>query len=457
MYHRKPYMNSPTQPGPSPCRPLHRSPWKKGILALLLAALAWLIYAQVRLPSIYNGGDNLWTVPTALNVARHGRYDLEPYREAITRQPAENVWINNLDLDPRVVTTNGRPLIFHPAGVVFAVLPMVTAYTLWHPPEADPLAEAIALTPRLAHLVAALSVGLLFLLLLEVGASWKQSFVLALVFALATPHFVTHADGLWAHNLFLPFLLGMLLLVVAQEGRWAGYAGLPAGVGFLIRPDSLGLIACVGVYILLLRRQHLALFVGSGLCVAFAFVGWSQHIYANWLPPYFIGKKEVAMIALANLPAGLVGHLFSPNRGIALFAPILFLGMAGAVIVWKRSDPQTRFFQMISAMMLLHFLFISSFRSWWAGFAYGPRYFCAILPLYILQLLPLWNGLAGSSRVRRNTVYILAFTASLWGLFVNLRGITDPCVHQWNATPLNVDTHPERLWDWSDLQIFRRE
>jgi hypothetical protein len=28
-------------------------------------------------------------------------------------------------------------------------------------------------------------------------------------------------------------------------------------------------------------------------------------------------------------------------------------------------------------------------------------------------------------------------------------------VHLWNLLPLDVDQHPERLWDWRDLMFFR--
>jgi hypothetical protein len=27
----------------------------------------------------------------------------------------------------------------------------------------------------------------------------------------------------------------------------------------------------------------------------------------------------------------------------------------------------------------------------------------------------------------------------------------------WNAIPNNIDQHPERLWDWTDLQFMRTE
>ena len=28
-------------------------------------------------------------------------------------------------------------------------------------------------------------------------------------------------------------------------------------------------------------------------------------------------------------------------------------------------------------------------------------------------------------------------------------------VHNWNNAPVSVDEHPERVWSWKDMQIFR--
>ncbi len=425
------------------------------LAALFLTAVCWLAYSRVSLPRYYNGGDNLWTVPTAMSMVRYGNADVSAFAPSVRLHPEWEVWINDQKIDPRIVVTNNRPLMLHPVGSAFAVTPLAAWHCAWHKPASDPMAEAIALTPRIAHFFAALSVGLIFLLLTGLGASTAQAVALSLVFAFATPHFVTHADGLWSHNIFLPFFITALWLLIAENGRWAALAGLAAAMGYLIRPDSAVFIIAMGVYLLCCNPRRIVPFAWAGLIVAVLFVLWSRRVYCDWVPPYYFGRRTPTNLSLAYFPAGAAGHLFSPSRGIMIFAPILLFGMAGAVLAWLRKDSRAAFFRMISAMVLLHFVIVSVFQTWWAGFAYGPRYFCQVLPLYTLLLLPLWNAVARAARPARVAVAAAALAACAWGLFVNLRGVTDPRVHEWNATPEIVDTHHERLWDWHDMQIFR--
>jgi len=88
---------------------------------------------------------------------------------------------------------------------------------------------------------------------------------------------------------------------------------------------------------------------------------------------------------------------------------------------------------------------------WWGGHCYGPRLLCELLPFAILLLIPAWELI---QRHAWRKVFILAgILACAWGLFVQVQALANPSVHQWNARP-NIDSNPERLWDWSDWQIF---
>jgi len=39
---------------------------------------------------------------------------------------------------------------------------------------------------------------------------------------------------------------------------------------------------------------------------------------------------------------------------------------------------------------------------------------------------------------------------------INARGAADSATARWNITPVNVDEHPERLWDWEHPQFLAR-
>jgi hypothetical protein len=42
-----------------------------------------------------------------------------------------------------------------------------------------------------------------------------------------------------------------------------------------------------------------------------------------------------------------------------------------------------------------------------------------------------------------------------WSFLVHFNGATNPRTFAWNHQPVNVDEHPERLWDWRDPQFLR--
>jgi hypothetical protein len=64
------------------------------------------------------------------------------------------------------------------------------------------------------------------------------------------------------------------------------------------------------------------------------------------------------------------------------------------------------------------------------------------------------NELPRSLIIRRGLVAFVIL-ASAWGFFVHGKAAVRMAVHEWNFTPNNVDHYPERLWDWTDMQIFR--
>jgi hypothetical protein len=95
-------------------------------------------------------------------------------------------------------------------------------------------------------------------------------------------------------------------------------------------------------------------------------------------------------------------------------------------------------------------VFYSSYNVWWGGHTYGPRYCLDILPL----LVPLvaagmpWS-LAG--RWRRG----VAIAGLAWSIAVAGTEAFMYPNEQWNAKPVDVDQHHERLWEWGDPQFVR--
>ena len=77
-----------------------------------------------------------------------------------------------------------------------------------------------------------------------------------------------------------------------------------------------------------------------------------------------------------------------------------------------------------------------------------------MLPAFVLLLVPALEGLDVMIRPRRLAILSLAGLLLAWSLFVQYQGAWERGVLEWNFTP-DVDSNPERVWDWSDMQILR--
>jgi hypothetical protein len=78
-----------------------------------------------------------------------------------------------------------------------------------------------------------------------------------------------------------------------------------------------------------------------------------------------------------------------------------------------------------------------------------------VLPLFVVLLVPAIDAFGELSARARATVGGVASLAVAWSLFVAIHGANAMEPHSWSFQPLNIDLHPERLWDWHDMQIMR--
>ncbi len=80
---------------------------------------------------------------------------------------------------------------------------------------------------------------------------------------------------------------------------------------------------------------------------------------------------------------GLVGLLFSPGKGLFLYAPIVVLGL----VVWPRFHRRHRHLSwMLASAALFRLLVIASRSDWHGGFSLGPRLLLVLVPFLILPL-----------------------------------------------------------------------
>jgi hypothetical protein len=181
-------------------------------------------------------------------------------------------------------------------------------------------------------------------------------------------------------------------------------------------------------------------------------------MYGTFLPPYYIGYDHTSpyVMSAGRFAQGLLGHLVSPNRGVFVFSPVLVFALPGIVWALRSRGPHAAFYRTLGLIVIVHWIMISVMaRKWWAGWSFGPRHVVEIFPLLIILLVPAIDAFRASSRRTQTLVAPLAAAAFAWSLFVAVHGATSTAPQGWSASPQNVDDHPERVWDWHDMQILR--
>ncbi len=97
-----------------------------------------------------------------------------------------------------------------------------------------------------------------------------------------------------------------------------------------------------------------------------------------YLHPELQEKTAVGFFLTRNLMNGLYLHLLSPDRGMLMFTPVMFLGMFGLWILYKKRDMRLNLFLSILGVNLLLY---SMWGDPWGGWAFGSRY---LIPAYAL-------------------------------------------------------------------------
>jgi len=131
-----------------------------------------------------------------------------------------------------------------------------------------------------------------------------------------------------------------------------------------------------------------------------------------------------------------------------VFSPFLLFAVLGIWIAFRRHW-QTPLAYYLAAILLLHWIAISAFVDWTAGFCFGPRYFSDMTPILIFFLIPVLAAFE-TGRATRLAVAAFAVTA-LIGFGIHLRGAVSWDVERWNYPEVN----PARAWDWKDPQFLR--
>jgi hypothetical protein len=334
-----------------------------------------------------------------------------------------------------------------------AVADLVNPHPAGAPPaETFSVQHAAKLERLIASLVVAAAAVVVFF---TAGLSVPPLAALALaaIFAFGTSAWSTASRALWQHGPSM-LLIAIALHLFARaraEPRLAGWTGIPVALSYVVRPTNAAAVVVFSLLVAARHRRALGRYLAFALPIAALFVACSWATYRSILPPYYQAGR---LGLLPTFPTALAANLVSPGRGVFIYTPVFLLSLVGIAMKLRRRTFDALDASLV-ALLLLHWVAISSFFHWWGGWCYGPRFFSDPIPVFIYFLAPVVQEIGATGGWRR-WLGTGAFAAlALVGAAIHLRGATDRRVWLWNATPTDVDRAPQRVWDFRDPAFLR--
>lgn len=332
------------------------------------------------------------------------------------------------------------------------------------------------LEPRAPNLISALTssmmvataVGLMFLTARR-RLTPGRALAIAAAFGIGTGLWSTASQTLWQHE---TAILGLSLAVFGLCAIPTREDGAPAPFASSARRVALGMCIGVGLGLAAGSRQQLlpaaavltasALAIGGWRCAAASAAMTGALLVPVWLAnlrwfgsvlgaaPMLEALHETVHATSGTFSlssGGFTGLIFSPNRGLLVYSPVIAMVAAGVPAAMRPAAGSM--VPWCAAAILIQFLLYGSYVVWWGGHTYGPRYMLDIIPL----LVPL--AILAMARMRGRLMPLLASAALAWSIGVAGLGAFVFPHERWNTLPIDVDRNHERLWDWSDTQIRR--
>jgi len=324
-----------------------------------------------------------------------------------------------------------------PPGVAILALPVLVPAVLAGVSPSD--ATALLL---LGHLVASILEAIVALLLWSVFSRFvspRWSVGLVLLYLLGTSVRTVASQALWQHagvHLAIAAALWLLLDERPASARRAFLAGLALGFGTVARQTTAIVLAGI-----VSRRSFIRSVAGFGIGIvpllvynAFAFDNVFEQGY---------GTKPFDTPVLT----GVYGLLLSPSRGLFVYAPYLVFAVGALGLAWRAGGEVATRLRTLGIAWLATLLLYATYTEWWGGRVFGARFLDDLAPILFAALA--WG--IGRGLLARPLWRWLFWVTAGWSLLVfNAAALVYD--QKWDTEPLNVNFHPERLFDWSDPQ-----
>jgi hypothetical protein len=394
--------------------------------------------------------DSRWSIHTSMSLLKGNWGRLDDYSEVLRK---ENFY--------QIIWPDGHPHTTYPVGVSLLAAPFVSLISRANPALDERLKGEIPdrLEAGIASFYAALGVVLVFLFANEITSNRPLAALVALIFSFCTPLWSTASRALWQHGplIFVYCAILFMLMKVEHRERVLPFLAIPLALAYVTRPTAALVVFWISFFVLV---RHARVFLAYSLLGMAALLPWfvyNEHIYGSLLPPYYRGASTYTLAISSTFGEALMGHLFSPARGLIIYSPVFVFSFWGMVLALR--DPSRRFLNMVLiGIILSHWVLVSALSNWWGGSSYGPRLMADIIPFlcYFLIYALVELRKQSSSRFSRSTLVGVFLIAVVFSAFTHYRGAFSWSVYEWNFKPTNIDRdYKKRLWDWRDPPFLR--
>jgi hypothetical protein len=319
--------------------------------------------------------------------------------------------------------------------------------------------ETIIQASLAAILMAAFACLVFFSSRLLLPLSW--SVLIAFGTAFGTQVLSTASRGLWSDTWGILLVGFVVYILLAHEcGRRQIRPMLLATLlawSYFVRPTNSLAVVAVTAYIFLFCRSLFIRYIAVGIAWLIGFITYSWFHFGHALPSYFLASR----LDFHSFWIALPGNLVSPSRGLLVFVPVIIFAVY-LLARYRKELPSSRLATLCLFIVVAHLIIVSGFSPWWGGHCFGPRYTASLVPWFaLLGILAIkarvsWREKHEPARYSRRWKTEIAFGATLLliSVGINARGAMNGATALWNQKPVNVDEHPERVWDWKHPQFL---
>ncbi|MEM7030144.1 MAG: glycosyltransferase family 39 protein [Chloroflexota bacterium] len=173
-----------------------------------------------------------------------------------------------------------------------------------------------------------------------------------------------------------------------RQRPWLIYCALSLGVVILTKTVYVLIVPIFLIYLFYTQLRSLKHPPWLNLILFAGITGTSVLIILayNWLrfaDPLHIGYTDETFSTPLWIGAG--GQLFSLQKGLFFFNPILLLSLPAIKRFWQQNRPELI---LILALFTFHLVTFGMWWSWIGGRSWGPRFLAPIVPLCLLFVLP---------------------------------------------------------------------